>query len=127
MSALWDAATRHACAANDILSLRKEVLTTGTLPLTGVLFARGGGSGSLQAAVDGAAAEVWRSGEALEREAAVLMARYGAEPGLGRDVERLIDGCRIFCTANVRWSLVTERYGMGAMRRLDGGAIELVI
>lgn len=59
----------------------------------------------------------------LEREAAALMAHHGSESGVGRDVEKAMDACRLFSTANVNWSLVTERYGIGgsaqALRRRD--------
>ena len=97
-------------------------------------------SGSLQAAVDAIVASIRAAGEEFEAYAAEIRemvrrmkddeaddARLATEEGLSDEMERVIQACKDFCVGNIAWSLVTERYGMGEMRRLDDGGIELVI
>ncbi len=94
------------------------------MALLGLLYAK---TANLQLAVDEVVAEIYRGCDELEESAAKLRAKYIHEPEILPDLEIFIDTCKYFCTANVSWSLVSERYQMASMKRLEGGGIEMVM
>lgn len=70
--------------------------------------------------MEACAAEIRELVRRMEEDGAV-------EEGVSGEMERVVIACKDFCVGNVVWSLSTERYGMGGMRRVDGGGIELII
>lgn len=97
-------------AVNDLLSVQKEFQRDAIDSLIPILYAHVG-------SIEGAVGQVMKF---LEDEvanmdvaaASVEMTYAGQEPEVRRMVLDFIDGCKSSVTANLAWSLQTERYGV---------------
>jgi hypothetical protein len=120
MSELWDSATQHIWLVNDLYSGKKEV-AQGNASLVPLLFSASGGD--LQATVNAIVGAVRASIDSFDESAARLRAKCGQDIDTLRMLDEYLECCRLNCTGNLGWSLVTGRYGMEKTGIDDGSCL----
>ncbi|KAI0169403.1 isoprenoid synthase domain-containing protein [Hypoxylon sp. FL1284] len=121
MQVVWDETNVIISTVNDMLSAKKEIAQSQVDTLIPLLVVR---LGSVQAAVDYATDTVRSSIQRLEAAEKDMLSRYEADPKV-QDIQRYIDGCKVACTANLKWSLTSGRYGISRESMAGGISITL--
>ncbi|KAF2971299.1 hypothetical protein GQX73_g2220 [Xylaria multiplex] len=103
---------------NDMLSIKKEIEQSQVDSLIPLLFLK---FGSVQAALDQATRELSGSIGRLEAAERDILSRYSTATAETQEkIRHHIEACKIACTANVDWSLVSGRYKIHSASMEDG-------
>jgi hypothetical protein len=81
-----------------------------------ILFVLYAETGSLQGALERALELLVQCSAEYEICTERLYRAYQDQPEIVEALEKLVTGCRYFCTGNLAWSLATTRYGVVAQQ-----------
>ncbi|KAI0418367.1 terpenoid synthase [Xylaria grammica] len=123
MKIIWHEANIIVSVMNDVVSIKKEIVQSQVDSLLPLLFLR---YGSIQTALDHAVHIVSSSIGRLETAERDILNRYSTATAETQEKLRLhIKACKLACTGNLNWSLVSSRYGIHSAS--TGGAIYMVL
>ncbi|KAI0833178.1 terpenoid synthase [Hypoxylon sp. FL0890] len=142
MQRIWHEANVIIYTTNDILSVKKEVVSLETSVLDPLPFSHIDTSqaqsqvdslvpllslelGSVQAAINQAVDIVRSSIERFDAAEMEILERYSATPEVQEDIRKSIDGCKYACTSNLNWSLISGRYKLNCQSMKGGLHITL--
>ncbi|KAI0097134.1 terpenoid synthase [Daldinia grandis] len=117
MEQIWHETTIIISTINDMLSIKKEVAQSQLDTLIPLLMLE---SRSIQDAVDHAANILSASIKRFESAEEEILAQYSTMPNAHEDLRKFLEGCKYACTANIKWSITTERYQLG-YQSMQGG------
>ncbi|KAI9725876.1 MAG: hypothetical protein M1828_002505 [Chrysothrix sp. TS-e1954] len=101
MSKLWDQTNIIISTVNDVLSLKKEIARGAIDSLIPLLYAK---TGDVQAAVDELTIFLIKTIKSFEETAQKFPAQVLASDAKSlQALQNFIDGCRYYCTGNLRW------------------------
>ncbi|KAI0543192.1 terpenoid synthase [Xylaria digitata] len=114
---IWHETNIIICCINDILSVKKEIAQSQADTLIPLLFLK---LRSVQAAIDEATLMVSRSIDRLEAAENEILSQYSTSPKTQDMIQTHIDACKLACTANLNWSLVSGRYRLHCTSTANG-------
>ncbi|KAI0405461.1 terpenoid synthase [Xylaria palmicola] len=117
MQTIWHETNMIISTSNDIISIKKEIALSQADTLIPLLFLK---SRSIQGAIDEAAAIVSKSIERLETAEDKILSHYSGSPKTQEMIRDHINACKLACTANLNWSLVSERYQLHVKTTANG-------
>ncbi|KAI1275976.1 terpenoid synthase [Xylaria sp. FL0933] len=107
---------------NDVLSIKKELANSQADTLIPLLFLE---SKSAQTAVDEAVLMISRSIARLEATESEMLDRYSASSETQDMLRVYIEACKIACTGNLNWSLLSGRYQIHCTSTANGFEVVL--
>ncbi|KAJ8131819.1 hypothetical protein O1611_g1801 [Lasiodiplodia mahajangana] len=108
MQTIWHETNVIISAMNDMLSIKKEIAQSQVDSLIPLLFLR---YGSVQAALDEAMNQVSGSVKRFDAAERDILSRFSNAPKETQEKIRMhIKTCKLACTSNLNWSLVSGRY-----------------
>ncbi|KAL9611919.1 MAG: hypothetical protein Q9167_003472, partial [Letrouitia subvulpina] len=113
MTRLWDKTNVIISTVNDILSVNKEVALGQVDSLIPLAYAY---SQSTQVATDLSVHMIETAVTGFEEAVESLIASYTENDASHGDLDKFVDSCRYACTANLNWSLKSERYGLAKQK-----------
>ncbi|KAI1149850.1 isoprenoid synthase domain-containing protein [Nemania diffusa] len=123
IQAIWHEANVIICIMNDILSLKKEIAQLQVDSIVPLLLLK---CGSLQAAVDEATHMAASSIDRLEAAERDTMNHYSsATEEVQEEIRLQIKACKLACTGNIHWSLISGRYYV--QPSLTSNEVEMVL
>ncbi|KAI0532335.1 terpenoid synthase [Xylaria digitata] len=115
---IWRETNIIISAMNDVLSIKKEIVQSQVDSLIPLLFLK---CGSVQTALDQILRELSGSigrFEAAERD---ILSRYSAATAETQEkIRHHVEACKMACTGNLDWSIVSGRYGIHSTSMKDG-------
>ncbi|KAI1348232.1 terpenoid synthase [Xylaria sp. FL0043] len=122
MERIWHEINIIISTVNDVLSIKKELANSQADTLIPLLFLE---SKSAQTAVDEAVLMISRSIARLEATESEMMDSYSASSETQDMLRVYIEACKIACTGNLNWSLLSGRYQIHCTSTANG--LEVVL
>ncbi|KAI1320497.1 isoprenoid synthase domain-containing protein [Xylariaceae sp. FL0255] len=123
MKIIWHETNMIISVVNDILSIKKAIAQSQADPLIPLLSHK---LGSVQAALDEAARLVSQSIQRFEVAESKLLTFYAkGSLSMYTMLTNHITACKLACTANLNWSLVSGHYLIGCSSAANGVEIQL--
>ncbi|KAK5629884.1 hypothetical protein RRF57_005599 [Xylaria bambusicola] len=123
---IWREVNLNMSLSNDMISLKKEIKHGDIDSIVPVLVYNKGFS--VQEAIEDTCHELQKNIDRHDESARDLLAIVKEkQPEVLADVEYYIEGCRHNQTANLLWSLVTTRYGLGDVPRDEDGGMTIQV